>query len=322
MPKIAFSDGVYECPPGETVLECLTRHGVDIPSSCGGGSCQTCMMRAQEGTPPPSAQQGLKPTLQQQGYFLACICRPEEDLTVVVAGDEALPKLETTVLDKTPLSTALMRLRLAISPGFDYRPGQFLNLHRADGVVRSYSIASLPQEGYLELHVESIENGLMSGWIHRELAVGSKLQIDGPHGDCYYLEGKPDQPLLLIGTGSGLAPLWGIARDALARGHRGEIHLFHGSRNTDKLYLQQELRQLAAEHAEFHYTPCISGSEVPPDCRPGRVNEIALAQFNKLEGWRVFLCGQPEMVQATKTKVFLAGAGYQDILADPFTIRS
>ncbi len=321
MTTIKFSDKSYSCDTNETVLECLTRHGVDIPSSCRSGVCQTCLMRATEGTPPSDSQQGLRPTLQQQGYFLACVCKPTQDMQVNLPDESAMPKVCAVVDDKTYLKEEVMRLRLKPESPMKFQPGQFINIHEV-GISRSYSIASLTDEGYIELHVERIENGKMSTWLHNELSVGEQIIIDGPHGNCFYMGDKPTQNMLLIGTGTGLAPLWGIARDALAQSHSGEIHLYHGSRTTDKLYLVDELKALAAEHSNFFYTPCVSGDEVPTCFRAGRANEVALKERPKLSQWRVFLCGHPVMVNETKKKAFLAGASFQEILADPFEFAS
>jgi len=322
MAKITYSEQTFENNKDESVLECLARHGVELPSSCRAGVCQTCMVRATEGTAPPAdAQAGLKPQLQKQGYFLACICKPEQDLSFVNPDDSALPQVAATVVSKTRFNDNIIRLRLKPESELDFQPGQFLNIHREDGLARSYSIASLPQEGYLELHVESVENGKMSNWLHNQVAMGGKINIDGPHGDCFYIDDKPEQNLLLIGTGTGLAPLWGIIRDALSKGHKGEIHLFHGSHSTDKIYLVDELKQLAKLHSNFFYTPCISGQD-NQGYTAGRANEVALSEIPKLDGYRVYLCGHPEMVSSTKKKTFLAGASMNDIHADAFTLSN
>lgn len=321
MPKIRLGDHEYLLAEDESILQGLTRHGVTIPSSCQKGTCQTCLMRAIAGTPPAECQEGLSPTQKQQGYFLACSCKPETDLTIALLDDSARNKIRARVIDKSLLSPSIMRLRLQPEKTFDYRAGQFLNLHRPDGLIRSYSIASIPGEPFLELHIERIDNGKMSGWIHDELMVDAEIEIDGAHGNCFYLEGSPGQPLLLIGTGSGLAPLWGILRDALARNHQADIHLFHGSHDLNKLYLREELSQLARDYPQAHYTPCLSGSEQQGYAH-GRANELALAQLGSLKGWRIFLCGHPEMVKNTQMEAFLAGAAMQDIYADPFTIST
>lgn len=320
MPKITFSDQSYECLPNENVLDCLARHQVALPSSCRAGICQTCLMKASAGTPPPESQQGLRPGLQKQGYFMACSCVPSEDLTLAMPDDNLRKKIEASIIEKQALNKDIMRLRLKPEIEIDFAAGQFINLHRQDDLVRSYSIASLPSEGFIELHVERITDGKVSGWVHDDLSEGEHVSIDGPHGECFYSSDSLDERLMLVGTGSGLAPLWGIARDALARGHQGDIHLYHGVRTADRLYLVDELKAIAAEHSNFHYYPCLSGEDVA-GMESGRANEVALTQFPKLDSnWRLYLCGNPDMVSGLKKQGFLAGASLNKIHADPFVI--
>lgn len=288
-----------------------------VPSSCQAGACQTCMMRVTEGSVPAESQAGLKPTQVKQGYFLVCICKPTEDITICLAGEDAVNKTTATLQEKTALSDKICRLRFKCESPFEFQPGQFINLHREDGLVRSYSIGSLASENMIELHVELIDNGQMSNWLADSLQPGETVELDGPHGECFYIQDDPQQNLLLIGTGSGLAPLWGIAREALAQGHQGEIHLFHGSRGKDKVYLVDELKELANKHSNFFYTPCLSGEAVEGYTH-SRANDAALEQHPKLGGWRIYLCGHPEMVNGTKKKAFLAGASFNEIYADPF----
>ncbi len=320
MPKITFSGQSYNCLPNENILDCLSRHQVELPSSCRTGVCQTCLMKAVTGTPPSESQQGLKPNLQKQGYFMACSCVPDQDLTIAMPDDNVSEKTDALVIDKQMLNDDIMRLRLKPKTNMEFLAGQFINLYRKDGLVRSYSIASLPSEGFIELHVEKIPNGQMSGWVHGSLSVGDTVSIDGPHGECFYCSENTEEKLMLVGTGSGLAPMWGIVRDALARGHQGTIHLFHGVRTTDRLYLVNELKTLAEQYANFSFSPCLSrGSS--DDSQSGRADEIALQHYSKLDNdWRLFLCGNPSMVSSMKKRGFLAGASLNKIHADPFTI--
>jgi ferredoxin-NADP reductase len=78
------------------------------------------------------------------------------------------------------------------------------------------------------------------------------------------------------------------------------------------------MRQLAQQHQNFHYTPCLSGNQVPEGFASGRANEMALAAIADLKGWRVFLCGHPDMVNQMKKQAFLKGASMADIYADAF----
>ncbi|HHH36205.1 MAG TPA: 2Fe-2S iron-sulfur cluster binding domain-containing protein, partial [Gammaproteobacteria bacterium] len=320
MAILRFQGREYGCRSGETVLECLERHGLSPPSSCRSGVCQTCLMRAESGEVPETAQKGLKDTLRARGYFLACVCKPRADMAVALADDQAAHRQGATVVGKESLADGIVRLRLLPASPLAYHAGQFVNLIRDDGLVRSYSLASLPEAdgAELEFHVRHVPGGQMSGWICEDLEPGMTLTVEGPLGDCYYLPGAPDTPLLLVGTGTGLAPLWGILRDALARGHEAPIHLYHGSYEAGGLYLVESLRALDAAHDNFHYTPCVDEGDENAGFAIGRADRQAMAAHPDLKGWRVYLCGHPRMVETMKRQAFLAGASLGDIYADPF----
>jgi ferredoxin-NADP reductase len=276
------------------------------------------MLKANRGRIPERAQSGLSPALAEQGYFLACVCEPVEDMEVALPGG-ALARHRATVSAMARLNADVLGITLRPDKAFPYRAGQFINLYKDDMTVRSYSLASVPQldEG-LHLQVRRVPGGVVSNWLFEEVRVGDVLEISEATGDCFYTAGKPQQNLLLIGTGTGLAPLYGIIRDALRQGHTGRIELYHGAYSADALYKVEELRQLAQSQRGFSYVPCVSGPDAPPGFRSGMVLDVAMAEHPSLAGWRVFLCGHPEMVGSARMKTFLAGASMSEIHADPF----
>jgi ferredoxin-NADP reductase len=278
-------------------------------------------MRAEPATVPAGAQAGLRGTLQAQGYFLPCLCRPASDLDLA-SPEEASVFGRARVVAVQPLASGICRLLLEPSTSLYYHAGQFLNLQRSDGLTRSYSLASVPRvDSLVEHHVKRHSGGRMSAWICDELRAGEALDIQGPNGSCFYVPGRPEQPLLLVGTGTGLAPILGIARDALLAGHRGPVRLYHGSRAPSGSYLGAELESLAETYTNFAYHRCMSGPDVPAWSRGGRADAAAFADYPELAGWRVFLCGAPPMVHSGQKKAYLAGAALADILADAFELR-
>ncbi len=298
-------------------------------------------MKATEGKPPTTAQQGLKDTLQAQNYFLACVCLPQESLVISEPGEGVNQQIVTEVISKEHLNNDIVRLRFASETPFDFRAGQFIHLKRNDGLVRSYSIASVPKsDEYIEIHVKKLDQGKMTNWLHDVVNVGDTIELAGPLGDCFYTAGDLQQNILLAGTGSGLAPLWSIIRDALHKGHRGLLHLFHGSHDINGLYLIDELSALTEQYSNFLYTPCVSHSvshrvacsvphqnSVPhrnnaaEDIIESRIDKVVLQTYPDLKNWRAFLCGHPEMVAGMKKKLFLAGASLKDIYADSFLVN-
>lgn len=328
MARIHLGDRSFTPQPGETVLECLHREGVLIPSSCRAGACHACLTRAIAGTVPPETQRTLKDTQRVRGFFLPCITRIDSDLTIRL-DDVAAEQVSAEVIEKAMLSKDVLRLRLQIDRSIDCHAGQFINLVRDDGLTRSYSLASVPQlESHLELHVQLIPGGRMSTHL-QDCPIGQKLLVRSPSGDCFYVEGRPDQPMLLAAAGAGLGPIYGILRDALRAGHRGPICVVHAARNASGLYMMRELAELAAQHENVSYLPCVTEADpagspptdVPPP-RRGPLPALLSELCPKLIGWRVFLCGETTLVSVLRRQAFLNGASRKEMATDYFLMAT
>lgn len=291
-----------------------------MPYSCKSGVCHTCLLRRMDGSVPEVAQKGIRSTLRTLHYFMACRFEPDTDVEIALP-DEASICGSVIVTDIECLALNIRKVRLQTPVPLYYHAGQYINLRRSDGLMRSYSLASTPQlDAHLEIHVRRLENGKMSNWIHDSLRLGDELEFMGPFGECFYQPDQPEQPLVLVGTGTGLAPLIGIIRDALHSDHRGELHVYHGSHDFEGLYLHRELKQLAEKHQNLTYTPCLSGESRSDECKTGKADEIAFSDFTNLKGVRLFLCGHPGMVCKAKKTAYLKGAPLEQIHADPFEL--
>ncbi len=297
MIRITYQYRTYFLYSSESVLDCLKRNGVSVPNACRGGGCQSCLMRAVTGDVPPRSQGGIRNELQDQNYFLACVCVPENDLEIALPDQSVLKRTVAEVVGKEKLTSNVMRLTLQRWMPFQYKPGQNVNLYRGFKLVRSYAIAGpAEQNDTIEIHVRRIKDGSMSNWIHDELNVGDTVELGEPFGECHYEETELDRNLLLVGTGAGLATLYGVVHDAIARKHSGLIHLFHGVRSKEDLYLVEELNELAAGNGNVNYTPCVSGNAAGEGLTAGRASVVALEQVGDLSGWSVYLSGHPDMV--------------------------
>lgn len=326
MTTVKINDQSISLEVGESVLEGLERASIDVASGCRAGTCCKCMLQA-DGAAPSGSQRGVRTTLKEQGFFLSCQAYPDTDLVIQSA---RVPDPVTATLDHIEmLSEDVARLRLrfsdpsamdSTSPVFDYRPGQYLDvLHssKGDECYRSYSIASLSNDGFLELHVRRIPGGVVSGWLHGQ-KVGAQIRVRGPFGQCFYLPDKIERKLVLVGAGTGLAPLVGITREALRQGHRGAIDLVHGAVEPSGLYLREELDQLAAEHPQLRVYRCVLREAGARELE-GPLDQIALRVAGPLKQVTAFLCGDDQIVRKLQRSLFLAGVPSGEILADPFT---
>lgn len=136
-----------------------------------------------------------------------------------------------------------VRLRLDVAGGSRHRPGQHvvLRLRAADGYTaqRSYSIASDPDDPQLELMVECLPGGEVSGFLHDEVRVGDLLELRGPIGGHFVWEGAPTA--VAVAGGSGVVPILSMVRYARGCGLSSELRVVVTARSLGTLPYAEEL---------------------------------------------------------------------------------
>ena len=91
----------------------------------------------------------------------------------------------------------------------------------------------------------------------------------------------------------------------------------HGARDPGGLYLVDQLSALASAHDNVAYSACVlEGASA--GMTQGSLDDVVFGRFPNLGGHKVFLCGDPVLVQKMKRRAFLAGARLSDIRADAF----
>jgi ferredoxin-NADP reductase len=111
---------------------------------------------------------------------------------------------------------------------------------------RSYSIASPPEERWVALTVERLDDGEVSPYLVGELKVGDKLEMRGPIGGHFVWRAGESRPLLLIAGGSGVVPLMAMLRHRASTAHKNPARLLYSSRTLDDIIYREELERLAA----------------------------------------------------------------------------
>jgi ferredoxin-NADP reductase len=204
---------------------------------------------------------------------------PWRTATVVAIRDE-------TVRTKT--------FRLALGAPSGHRAGQHyvVRLTAPDGYTasRSYSVASAPDGGReIELTVERLDDGEVSGFLHDVVEVGDELDVRGPIGGYFVWDGTT--PALLLGGGSGIVPLMAMLRLARATGRSDMIELVVSVRSPHDLYYADEL---PGPETSVLYT-----REAPPDSRRavGRITAEDVVQHLGAEAG-VYVCGSAPFANA------------------------
>lgn len=317
---LQYNDDSVITDTNQSVLDALERAGHKIPSSCRAGLCHSCMMQSDE-APPERAQQGLTDSQRLQNFFLACSCFPNKDMKVNLIGD--VNQVKGVVTEKTMLNDSV--LKLCINVDFKWYAGQYVSVWYDDIQGRSYSIANRYDDAkIIELHIKRHEMGLVSRWLHDTVTEGDVITVSKPLGNCFYSDSHADKPILMVSTGTGLAPLYGIIQEALHRKHSAPIYLYAGAGEPKDLYYVDALTTFAQSHENFHYTPVVRrhGEQLQhKNLIEKDTVDLIQDTYSDLKGWKIFLCGNPDMIKKVQRHCFFQGAAVTDILVDAFVIE-
>lgn len=193
-----------------------------------------------------------------------------------------------------------IELRLEEPSAMLFTAGQFVSFHvpvplRRHPLTRPYSIASPPSAcSTITLLFNLVPDGPGSSFLYA-LAIGDAVQFRGPAG-TFALHDPPDRDLLLVATGTGIAPLRSILIARLEEPSESRILLVWGLRSERDLYYQDELHALAAQYRRFSFVTTLSQ---PTDAwigETGRVQRIVEERVTTTDGLSVYLCGNGSMI--------------------------
>ncbi|MDM0077933.1 2Fe-2S iron-sulfur cluster-binding protein [Variovorax sp. J2P1-59] len=318
----------FEAAPGESVLDAALRHELRLPHDCRFGTCATCRIKLVEGSVhyddfPP----GLMPEEAAEGFALACQARPASDL--VISAARRLPPCSeparhlATVTALRPLGDDVLHLSLEVPSEAEllYRPGQYINILLPEGGHRSFSMASRPHPQALDFHIRRIPEGRFTSGHAARLKPGDRLPVELPHGSfCFHAEDY--RPLLMVATGTGLAPIKSILESLMDDDDCPPVSLYWGMRTEADLYLHDEIQRWADRLCDFRYVPVLSRAGAGWAGRRGHVQQAVAEDFEDLSEHALYLCGSPAMIGDAK-RVFLArNASIDHLYSDSFTFQS
>jgi CDP-4-dehydro-6-deoxyglucose reductase len=329
--KITLQPSGYEfwMEAGESVLDAALREGRMLPYGCRNGSCGTCMGRLLTGeieypNGPPS---GLSAADQAGGRALFCQAQPRSDLLIEVREVDAvrdipIKMLPCRVAGMQRLAPDVMRLylKLPVSERLQFLAGQYIAILLRNGKRRDYSLANPPHaDEYLELHVRRVPGGEFSGFVFEQLQEKTLLRFQGPLGS-FFLREDSLRPAILVGGGTGFAPLKGMLEHAFHLHSNRPFHLYWGARSRQDLYLHELPEGWTEKYPNFRYTPVLS-EPLPQDDWQGRtgwVHAAVAADYPDLSGYEVYLSGPPPMIQASKVAFTAQGLPLDYLYYDSF----
>ncbi len=326
--RLSGSNVSFSAAPGQTLLDAALCASLNLPHSCKGGNCGSCRALLLEGEIdyPNGRPLGLSGAEAAEGYMLMCQALARTDLTIetlrISTPDQIQPKrLPARIERAVPLAHDVMclHLRLPAAEPFDFQAGQYIDVMLSGGRRRSFSIASPPHDSrLLELHVRRVENGEFSAPLFTDESRCTLLMIEGPLGQFAYRDGG--SPMLLVGGGTGLAPLLSMVRHVVENGIERDLRLYWGVRAERDLYahaaLEDQLRRARA--GRLRYVPVLSEASPEWQGRRGFVHQAALEDIEHLDEYEVYAAGPPAMIEAVRRDFVRHGAAPERLYFDSF----
>jgi len=325
--EIAETQQVFMVAPGESVLDAALRSGVDLAHECTFGGCGTCRVRVVQGSVSyEDFPMGLSEAEAADGYALACQARPDGDLVLSTAREASnlAPARRTTATVRavSPLGPDVLHLQLALPDDepFDFAPGQYLKVLLEDGTHRSFSMASAPNGNVVDFHVRQIANGRFTSQQLPRLHAGDTLDVELPHG-TFSLRKEDYRPLLMVATGTGLAPIKSMLESLMDDPDCPPVWLYWGMRTAADLYLHEEIAGWGERLYDFQYVPVLSRGDDAWHGRRGYVHDAVAADLGDLSEHAIYLCGSPNMIHDAKQTFMALGAQVPFLHADGFTFQ-
>ena len=203
-----------------------------------------------------------------------------------------------------------------------FTAGAHIDLHLANGMIRSYSLVNDQSERHR--YVIAVNNDAAgrggSKHVHETLRAGQVIEISRPRNNFALHEDAGHS--VLIAGGIGITPFRSIVFRAAKEKLPHRIFLFYSNRRPEDAPFLDELQALERENPNYKLIASMtemSKSQRPWQGEVGLIDKEMLARHLKDAVSPVYyVAGPPEMVKGLTTMIREAGVDDDDIRAEEF----
>ena len=296
---------------GTAILNAALAANIPLPYSCNRGECDACQCKLIVGE---VTELGV---VRMPGELIrTCQALPNSDCELDAEYIPMLQGIDRLVAPAKVSSVnfvnevAIIKFRTPPSVKFRFIEGQYLDLIY-NGIKRSYSIASMSGDSFLELHVKKVIGGGMSEKIFDGFVENTLVRIDGPIGSFFVRDSN--RPLIFLATGTGFSPVQAMVSKLLQSDQTRKIKIFWGNRSLSDFYtdLPSQWGE-SLEHLE--YFPVISRGEGPLKY----VQYAALNEVSDFSNYDVYACGSSNMIGSARSLLIEHGLFAENFYSDAF----
>lgn len=306
--NLTVNGKVIRANVGETLIDAALGGRIVMPHDCCSGQCETCRVTVVSGDVDDFGT-------REKNTVLGCLATLEGDAEVTYEPVPVVRNTKGNVESIQPITDDLLEVRVRMSKPVPWLPGQYVRLAFKGFPQRDYS-PTIPfdleaEHDVLVFHVKVYPQGRLSSQFGRQIDIGHKVVVKGPYGNCYLR--RQSEPMILVSTGTGFAPIWAIAVAASIGQPNRQVHVIAGARKKTGLYMEgvaDWLRErgvtvtlTAGDGDGFYIT-----RKRPADCLPTLSRDHV-----------VYAAGSPSQVDAVRHHALAADATFY---ADPFFAAS
>ncbi|MBF6356435.1 flavoprotein [Nocardia higoensis] len=267
----------------------------------------------------------------EEGWRDVCILI-SASMAIGANSDKSQPYWEATVVGHRRVLDDLAIVRLQSDTPVPYQAGQYVPVAvpQRPKMWRYFSPA-IPSNPYgeIEFHVRKVRGGWVSPAIVNETQVGDRWLIGGPLGGLH-IDRDSGKDVLLIGSGTGIAPLRAQLIEMSQRGVNPRVHFFIGGRYPCDLYDVENMWQLSQSNPWLTIVPVCEQKTNPwwyphpPTDAPYGMHRTLIgnlgavvASFGAWEDRQIQIAGSASMIADTRRALIAVGTPEHIISSDP-----
>jgi glycine betaine catabolism B len=240
-----------------------------------------------------------------------------------MSDQDQIPLRCVATRQETPL-TKSYSFAPAAGNGFEFSPGQFLNLTftiEGEEHVRSYTVSSSSLlRRNLTITVKRADGGRVSNWLFEQLSEGDTVLASEPRG-MFSCGLEPSQPILLLTAGSGITPAASMLRSLADQGSQADVTLIHFADSPEQMIFREEMAHWARGLPRARIIPVVTrprpfggwvgvSGRISRDLLAGLVPDLAIRQ--------VYCCGPVGFMDVARTFASELGVGADRFLTESF----
>jgi ring-1,2-phenylacetyl-CoA epoxidase subunit PaaE len=212
-----------------------------------------------------------------------------------------------------------------------YQPGQFLTfLLNINGqkLRRSYSMASSPHvDVSLAVSIKRVPGGLASNYLCDQTKAGDILETLEPMGTFVpKLEAQNRRTIVLIGAGSGITPLFSMAKSILHVEPNSRVWLIYGNRNQEAIIYKAHLDAMEQAYGKsrFQVTHVLSQPNAGWNGLEGRLNQHTLTKLlegqlaKEIQNASFYLCGPEGLLTEVRSALSIMGVPASQVFKESY----